>query len=136
MPLEVLTFADRENPPCVGFTLEVRVFIPKKDYKLRVLVDKTCVNNQGRFAVEFKLEKKIDGKFEEIVFVSFKPKPDDTEAQQGAEKLLETKLTKKQLKTAKEELFPVAAELEGTQGPTPEQKKRLETAARKVVVEV
>lgn len=134
MPIKATAITDATPAPCMGFTLEVKV-VPKKDLKLHVVVDKTCVNNQARWALLFTLEKKIDKEWVEIVFVSYKPKLDDTKANQGVEKMLiDEKISKKQLAIAKEEVIPVTAELEGTAGPTPAQAKRIEAASRKLAV--
>jgi hypothetical protein len=134
MPVKAISISPEAEAPCRGFTLEVKVFIPKKGFRFHVIVDKTCVNNEPRWGVMFELEKLIDNKFAQVVFVEYKPKLDDTEAVKGIEKMLETKVTQEQLKIAKAELAPVAMELEGADTITPDQKKRLETAARKFVI--
>ncbi len=134
MPIKAMVVRPGASPPCQGFTIEIRILIPKKGYKLHVLVDKTCVNDQARWGLTFTLEKKIGNEYVEIVFVSYKPKADDTPAQRGIEKTLQTRLTKQQIKIGNAEVFPVTAELEGTPGPTPDQKKRLEAASRKLAV--
>ena len=134
MPIKATAITSNSPAPCMGFTLEVKV-VPKKDLKLHVVVDKTCVNNQARWALLFTLEKKIDGEWVEIVYVSYKPKLEDAAANQGLEKMLiDEKITKKQVSIAKDDVIPVAAELEGATGPTPDQAKRLEAASRKLAV--
>jgi hypothetical protein len=134
MPIKASAISKTKPAPCMGFTLEVKV-VPKKDLKLHVVVDKTCVNNQARWALLFTLEKKIDGEFVEIVFVSYKPKLDDVIASQGIEKMLvDEKISQKQLAIAKDQLIPATAELEGAAGPTPAQAKKLEAASRKLAV--
>jgi hypothetical protein len=134
MPIKAAAITEATPAPCLGFTLEVKV-VPKKDLRLHLVVDKTCVNNQARWALLFTLEKKIDGEFVEIVFVSYKPKLDDAKANQGIEKMLiDEKITQKQLAIAKDDLMPVTAELEGAAGPTPVQAKKLEAASRKLAV--
>jgi hypothetical protein len=134
MPVKAQSRSATAEALCRGFTLQVRVFIPKQGFRFRVLVDKTCVKNQPLWGLTFVLEKKIDNEFVEIVFVEYKPKPEDTEAAQGIEKTLETKVTQEQIKIAKQEIVPVAMELEGASGMTPDQKKRVETGARRFSV--
>ena len=134
MPVKATPIAAGDASPCKGFVLEVKV-VPKKDLRLHVIVDKTCVNNEARWGLLFELEKKIDGEWTQIVFVSYKPKLDDAQAQQGIEKMLaDKKISKKQQAIAKDEVIPVTAELEGTSGPTADQSKRIEAASRKLVV--
>jgi hypothetical protein len=134
MPIKATAITKSKPAPCMGFTLEVKV-VPNKNLKLHVVVDKTCVSNEARWALLFTLEKRIDGEWVEIVFVSYKPKLDDIKANQGIEKMLiDEKLSKKQLAIAKEEIIPVTAELEGTAGPTPAQAKKIEAASRKLAV--
>src|SRR5262249_12474630 len=134
MPVKALAVAPGTEPPCKGFTLEVKVFVPQKGFKFHITVDKTCVNNEGRFGLIFELEKKIGDEFVQIVFVSFQPKPDDEDAAKGIEKMAFDKPTKTQLQVAKDEVFPAAADLEGVSNPTAAQKKRLDDAARKMAV--
>ncbi len=134
MPIKAVAVSDSNPAPCHGFTLEIKV-VPKKDLRLHVIIDKTCVNNEARWGLIFELDRKIDGEWVQIVFVSYKPKLDDKPAQDGIQKMLaDKKMTKKQQELAKSEVIPVAAELEGTAGPTPDQAKRLEAGSRKVVV--
>ena len=134
MPVKAVAITESTPAPCQGFTLEIKV-VPKKDLRLHVIVDKTCVNNQARWGLVFELDRKIDGEWTQIVFVSYKPKLDDIKAQQGIEKMLADKrMTKKQQELARDEVIPAAAALEGTSGPTPEQAKKIEAASRKVVV--
>jgi len=134
MPVKVTAITKKTGAPCMGFTLEVKV-VPKKDLRIHVIVDKTCVNNEARWALLFTLEKKVDNTWTEIVFVNYKPKLDDVKANQGIEKMLaDEKISKKQITIAKEDVMPVAAELEGSAGPTPDQAKRLEAASRKLAV--
>ena len=134
MPIKARAITAAAPAPCMGFTLEVKV-VPKKDLKLHVVVDKTCVNNQARWGLLFTLEKKIDGEFVEIVFVSYKPKLDDVKANKGLEKMLiDEKISKKQLAIAKDEIIPASAVLEGQAGPTPAQAKKIEAASRRLAV--
>jgi hypothetical protein len=134
MPIKATAITKATPAPCMGFTLEVKV-VPNKNLKLHVVVDKTCVSNEPRWALLFTLEKRMDGEWVEIVFVSYKPKLDDTKANQGIEKMLiDEKLSKKQLAIAKEEIIPATADLEGTAGPTPAQGKKIEAASRKLAV--
>jgi hypothetical protein len=134
MPVRALAVTANTPPPCRGFTLEVKI-VPKKDLRLHVIVDKTCINNEARWALLFELEKKIDGTWTQIVFVDYKPKLDDGQAAKGIEKMLvDKKITKKQQALVKDELIPPTAELEGASGPTPAQAKRIEAASRKVAV--
>jgi len=49
MPVKAASVASPAEVPCRGFTLEVKVFIPKQGFRFHVLVDKTCVNNQPRW---------------------------------------------------------------------------------------
>ena len=134
MPVKAVAITESTPAPCQGFTLEIKV-VPKKDLRLHVIVDKTCVNNQARWGLVFELDRKIDGEWTQIVFVSYKPKLEDTKAQQGIEKMLaEKKITKKQQEIVRDQVIPATAALEGTSGPTPEQAKAIEAASRKVVV--
>lgn len=134
MPIKAVAITKSSPAPCHGFTLEIKV-LPKKDLRLHVIIDKTCVNNQARWGLVFELERKIDGVWTQIVFVSYKPKLEDTQAQKGIQKMLaDKKMTQKQQTIAKEEIIPVTAELEGTSGPTPSQARRIEAASRKMVV--
>jgi len=116
---------------CQPFILEVKVFSPQAGFRFHVIVEKSCTNqNDPLFALVFDLDKKIDDEFVQIVHVSFRP--EQPKEAQGIEKMVNEKITKKQMQIAKEELFPVAAELEGSSGPTPAQKKKLRAAASKV----
>lgn len=134
MPIKVTAITEKTPAPCRGFTLEVKV-VPKKDLRLHVVIDKTCVNSQARWALLFTLDKRMDGQWVEIVFVSYKPKLDDVKANQGLEKMLaDKKISKKQIAVARDEIMPVTAELEGAVAPTPEQAKRLEAASRKLAI--
>lgn len=134
MPIKATAVTSGAAAPCKGFTLEVKV-VPKKDLRLHVIIDKTCVNNQARWGLIFELDKKIDGEWTQIVFVSYKPKLDDAPAQAGIQKMLaDKKITKQQQSIIKDDVIPVTAELEGTSGPTPDQAKRLEASSRKMTV--
>jgi hypothetical protein len=134
MPIKAAAVTSDTEALCKGFTLEVKV-VPKKDLRLHVIVDKTCVNNQARWGLIFELERKIDGAWTQIVYVSYKPKLDDAQAQQGIQKMLADKrISKEQQAIAQNEVIPVAAQLEGSSGPTPTQSKQLEAASRKMVV--
>jgi hypothetical protein len=136
MPIKATAITEKSPAPCRGFTLEVKV-VPKKDLKLHVIVDKTCVNNEARWGLIFELEKRIEGEWTQIVFVSYKPKLDDISAQRGIQKMLaDKKLSKEQQAIARDEVIPPTLELEGTAGPTPQQAKRIESASRKMVVAV
>ena len=134
MPVRAGSISPTAEAPCRGFTLEVKVFIPKQGFRFHVIVDKTCVNNEPRWGLIFELDKKIDNAFVQIVFVEYKPKLNDGEAAKGIETMLQTKVTSEQLKIAKAELVPVAMELEGADTISPDQKTRLETASRKFVI--
>jgi hypothetical protein len=135
MPVETLTVKAGETAPCRGFTLEVKVFVPKSGFRIHVIVDKTCAaNNEALWALKFELEKKIGNEFVQIVFVDYKPKPTDKAPQAGIQKMVHDKLSKEQVKIVKDELFPVAAQLEGASGATPAQAKALEAAGRKIAV--
>ena len=134
MPIKAVAITSAEEAPCRGFTLEVKVFVPKRGFRFHVVVDKTCVNNQPRWGLIFELDKKIENEFVQIVYVDYRPKIDDSETAKGIEKMLETRVTTEQVKIAKAELVPVAMELEGADTITPDQKKRLETASKKFVI--
>jgi len=134
MPIKALPVTGSTPQPCKGFTLEIKV-VPKKDLRLHVIVDKTCVNNQAVWGLIFELDRKMDGEWTQVVFVNYKPKPEDVQAQQGIQKMLgDKKITKQQQQLIKDEMIPATAELEGASGPTPPQAKKLEASARKVVV--
>lgn len=133
MPIEAVPITESTPAPCQGFTLEVKV-VPKQDLRLHVIIDKTCVNNQAVWGLIFELDRKIDGEWTQIVFVSYKPKPEDVPAQQGIQKMLADRtITRNQQQIIKSDVIPPAAELEGTSGPTPDQAQRIEAGARKVV---
>lgn len=134
MPIKAIPVTDSTPEICKGFTLEIKV-VPKKDLRLHVIIDKTCVNNQAVWGLIFELDRKIDGEWTQIVFVNYKPKPEDLQAQQGIQKMLaDKKITKKQQDLIKEAVIPPTAELENTSGPTKDQAQRIEAGARKVVV--
>lgn len=134
MPIKAVPVTDSTPELCKGFTLEIKV-VPKKDLRLHVIIDKTCVNNQAVWGLIFELDRKIDGEWTQVVFVSYKPKIEDLQAQQGIQKMLaDKKVTKNQQQLIKDEVIPPTAELEGTSGPTQDQAKRIEAGARKVVV--
>jgi hypothetical protein len=134
MPVRALAITPTTPPPCKGFTLEVKV-VPKDNLRLHVIIDKTCVNNQAVWGLIFELEKKVSGTWNQIVFVSFKPKVDDAKAQAGIEKMFEDeKLTKKQITLAKTDVIPVTAAIEGVTKPTAAQLQKIEAAGRKVAV--
>ena len=134
MPVKAASVASPEDVPCRGFTLEVKVFIPKQGFRFHVLVDKSCVNNKPIWGLIFELDKKIENEFVQIVYVEYKPKPDEPETAKAIENMLQTKVTPDQVKIAKDELVPVAMELEGADTITPDQKKRLEAASKKFVI--
>ncbi|MEP6849052.1 MAG: hypothetical protein ABI999_09365 [Acidobacteriota bacterium] len=130
MPVKAVAITESTPKPCTGFTLEVKV-VPKKDLKLHVVVDKTCVNNQPRWGLIFELDKNDV----QIVFVSYQPKLDDTQAQGGIQKMLaDKKITKEQQAVAKNEILPATAAIEGVENPTPAQKAAIEQASRKMTV--
>ena len=134
MPIKAVPVTDSTPELCKGFTLEIKV-VPKKDLRLHVIIDKTCVNNQAVWGLIFELDRKIDGEWTQVVFVSYKPKIEDLQAQQGIQKMLaDKKVTKNQQQLIKDEVIPPTAELEGTDGPTKNQANRIEAGARKVVV--
>ena len=134
MPIKAVPVTDSTPAMCKGFTLEIKV-VPKKDLRLHVIIDKTCVNNQAVWGLIFELDRKIDGEWTQVVFVNYKPKIEDLQAQQGIQKMLaDKKVTKDQQQIIKDEVIPVTSELEGTDGPTKDQAKRIEAGARKVVV--
>lgn len=134
MPIKAVAVSESTPQPCKGFTLEIKV-VPKKDLRLHVVIDKTCVNNQALWGLIFELDRKIDGEWTQVVFVNYKPKPEDVQAQQGIQKMLSSKkITKQQQQLIKDDMIPATAELEGTSGPTAPQAKKLEASARKVVV--
>ena len=134
MPVKAIAITESTPAPCVGFTLEIKV-VPKRDLRLHVIIDKTCVKNDARWGLIFELDRKIDGDWTQVVFVSYKPKLDDAKANQGIQKMLaDKKMSKKQQQIAKDELIPATAALEDGNGPTPGQAKAIELAARKVVV--
>jgi hypothetical protein len=134
MPVTTIALTDSTPKPCKGFTLEVKV-VPKDNLRLHVIIDKTCVNNEAVWGLIFELEKKANGTWTQIVFVSFKPKVDDPKAQAGIEKMFESeKLTKNQIAVAKTDIIPATAQLEGSSGATPAQAKQIEAAARKMAV--
>lgn len=134
MPIKAVPVTDATPELCKGFTLEIKV-VPKKDLRLHVIIDKTCVNNQAVWGLIFELDRKIDGAWTQVVFVSYKPKIEDLQAQQGIQKMLaDKKVTKNQQQLIKDQVIPPTAELEGTDGPTKDQANRIEAGARKVVV--
>ena len=134
MPIKAVPVNESTPQPCKGFTLEIKV-VPKQDLRLHVIIDKTCVNNQAVWGLIFELDRKIDGNWTQVVFVNYKPKPEDVQAQQGIQKMLsDKKITKQQQQLIKDEVIPATAQLDGTSGATPAQAKQLETSARKVVV--
>ena len=134
MPIKAVPVTDSTPELCKGFTLEIKV-VPKKDLRLHVIIDKTCVNNQAVWGLIFELDRKIDGEWTQVVFVSYKPKIEDLQAQQGIQKMLaDKKVTKNQQQLIKDEVIPPTAELESTDGPTKNQANRIEAGARKVVV--
>ena len=134
MPVKAIAITESTPAPCVGFTLEIRV-VPKKDLRLHVVIDKTCVNNEARWGLIFELDRKIDSQWTQVVFVSYKPKLNDVKASEGIQKMLANKkMTKKQQQIVKDELIPATAVLQGGTGPTPGQAKVIEAVARKVVV--
>jgi len=134
MPIKAVPVTESTPEPCKGFTLEIKV-VPKKDLRLHVIIDKTCVNNQAVWGLIFELDRKIDGEWTQVVFVSYKPKIEDLQAQQGIQKMLaDKKVTKNQQQLIKDQVIPPTAELEGTDGPTKAQANRIEAGARKVVV--
>jgi len=134
MPINAVAVTDSTPEPCKGFTLEIKV-VPKKDLRLHVIIDKTCVNNQAVWGLIFELDRKIDGEWTQVVFVSYKPKIEDLQAQQGIQNMLaQKKVNKDAQQVIKDELIPATAQLEGTDGATPAQSKQIEASARKVVV--
>lgn len=134
MPIKAVPVTDSTPAICKGFTLEIKV-VPKKDLRLHVIIDKTCVNNVAVWGLIFELDRKIDGEWTQVVFVNYKPKIEDLQAQQGIQKMLaDKKVTKDQQQIIKDELIPATSELEGTEGPSKDQAKRIEAGARKVVV--
>lgn len=134
MPVKAIAITDKTPTPCKGFTLEVKV-VPKNDLRIHVIIDKTCVNNEAVWGLIFELERKEGTDWVQIVFVSYKPKVDDQQAQAGIQKMLaDKKISKDQQTIAKNDLIPATAELEGSAGPTPQQSKKIEDASRKLVV--
>ena len=134
MPIKAVPVTDSTPALCKGFTLEIKV-VPKKDLRLHVIIDKTCVNNQAAWGLIFELDRKIDGTWTQVVFVNYKPKLEDLQAQQGIQDMLaQKKVNKNSQQVIKDELIPATAQLEGTDGPTPAQAKQIEAGARTVVL--
>src|ERR1044072_9934565 len=126
MPIKAVPVTDSTPALCKGFTLEIKG-VPKKDLRLHVIIDKTCVNNQAVWGLIFELDRKIDGEWTQVVFVSYKPKIEDLQAQQGIQNMLaDKKVTNNQQNIIKDQLIPAAAQLEGTEGPTKDQAKQIE----------
>lgn len=134
MPVKAVAITTSTPKPCTGYTLEVKV-VPKRDLRLHVIVDKTCVKNKPRWGLIFELEKKVGNDWVQIVFVSYQPKLDDTKAQDGIIKMLaDQKITKEQQTVAKNEIIPATAALEGVANPTPAQQQAVEDSSRKMTV--
>jgi hypothetical protein len=114
---------------CKPFLLEVKVVAPEAGYRFEVIVEKGCTSeNDPIWKLVFDLYRKIDGKFEEIVHVSFRAGTE--EEQQGIKKIAENGLSKKAAAVLKSEVFPVAKNLEKKE-PTDKQRETLKTSMSK-----
>lgn len=117
---------------CRPFILEFKLAAPEAGFRISVGVEKACTaENDPIWKLVFDLFKKVDGKFEQIVHVSFKAGTDDE--RKGVETIAAKGLSKKAAKVMKEEVFPTGKQLEN-KTPTEEQKAKLKSGMSKVTL--
>ena len=117
---------------CRPLLVEFRLNAPEAGYRINVVVEKACSpKNDPIWKLVFDLYKKIDKKFVEIVHVSFTA--GSPQEQAGVEKIATDGVSKKAAKVLKDEVFPVAKQLEG-RAPTEDEKVALKTGMSKAAV--
>lgn len=114
---------------CRPILVEFRLAAPEAGYRIAAVVEKGCTaENDPIWKLVFDLYKKTNGKFEEIVHVSFKAGTEDEK--KGIEKIAVDGVSKKAAKVLKSEVFPVAKKLEKAE-PTEAQKVALKNGMSK-----
>ncbi|HYE74948.1 MAG TPA: hypothetical protein VEF04_16525 [Blastocatellia bacterium] len=114
---------------CRPFTVEFRLTAPEAGYKIMVMVEKSCSQNaEPIWKLVFDLFRKIDNEFVEIVHVSFKAEA--PVEKQGVEKIAADGVHPKSARVLKQEVFPVAKQLEN-RPPTAEEKAALKSGMSK-----
>jgi hypothetical protein len=124
---------------CKPFILEVMVMIPESGYKFEVVVEKSCTPQKDVvWKLVFDLYKKIEGEWEQIVHVSFRP-GNESETK-GIQMMAIDGVSIESAEILSREAFPVAKEFESAT-PTDDQKARIRSsisraATKQVEVEV
>ncbi len=117
---------------CRPLLVEFRMNAPESGYRINVVVEKACSPaNDPIWKLVFDLFKKIDKDFVEIVHVSFTAGAPQEQA--GVEKIATDGVSKKTAKVLKDEVFPVAKQLEG-RAPTEAEKVTLKAGMGKAAV--
>lgn len=117
---------------CRPFTIEFRLTAPEAGFKIMVMVEKSCTQNaEPLWKLVFDLFRKIDNEFVEIVHVSFKA--ETPVEKQGVEKIAADGVPPKSARVLKQEVFPIAKELEN-RPPTDQEKVALKSGMSKAAV--
>mgnify|MGYP007071051512 CR=1 FL=1 len=117
---------------CRPLLVEFRMNAPESGYRINVVVEKACSSsNDPIWKLVFDLYKKIDKEFVEIVHVSFTA--GSAQEQAGVAKIANEGVSKPAAKVLKQEVFPIAKQLEG-RAPTDEEKVALKTGMSKAAV--
>src|SRR5262245_42966294 len=92
---------------CKPFILEVMVMIPESGFKFQVLIENACTpDKDALWKLVFDLYQKVDGNWEQIVHVSYKP-VNDKEIQ-GVQSMAVDGVTSGSAEVLTKEAFPVA----------------------------
>ena len=136
MSASVVTLGTKK---CKPFILEVMVMIPESGYKFEVVIEKSCTPEKDPlWKLVFDLYKKIEGQWEQIVHVSYRP-GNDTEVK-GIQNMAIDGMSVGSAEIMSKEAFPIAKEFENTTPPD-DAKARMRTtmgkaAAKQVEVEL
>jgi hypothetical protein len=95
---------------CKPFVLEVMVLIPESGFKFEVVVEKTCTpDKDSLWKLVFDLYQKLEGNWEQLIHVSFKPQTD--EQTKGVQSMAIDGITAGSAEILTKEVFPVAKEV-------------------------
>jgi len=121
-----------DTKKCSPFSLKVMVMMPKAGFKIQVTVQRSCTDTLDEiWKVIFILQKKIDGKFEDIVSVEFEAtKKDEKDA---IASIAENGMTKKQSDKFAKDVFNATKVLEDGHAPTQGEKTAIHNAVHTAV---
>lgn len=118
---------------CKPFLLEVMVFSPESGYKFSVSVERSCTKQADPlWKLVFDLYQVTDdGKETQLVHVSYTAKA--PVEQRAVQKMVSVGVNQKQADALINDLYPAAKALNGKTKVTPDEKKRVLKAGKKVL---